>query len=326
MTAIRGVFGAVDELGAAYQNSAEDVRAMVFHALGGTEGILEGFVMSTVAGAMEVDFSAGRALVAEGGVDLTAEDRGYYVFADDVTTVPFEAASVADRKDAVVFAWVDPQYGALGSGVTVAGPQIVVVKGVSGSTVARTDAEIQAAIGVGGWLRYADVLIDSTDTEINPANITLTYTDLDPDPATQVGYRLLVEKTADESLASSTTIQNDDQLSFAVEAGGTYHIDLWIYSTGPGGIQFRFNYPATSSSLIVWEPSGRGVGGSVNRTTSGTSGVFNGFTTDPNGILIRCRLQAGAAGTFRLQWAQNASNASPTIVKDGSHMQVERVG
>ncbi len=183
MTAIRGVFGAVDELGAAYRNDAEDVRAMLYHALGGTEGILEGFVMSTVSAAMEVDFTAGRALIAERGVDITAEDRGYYVFADDVTTVTFDAASVADRCDAVVFAWPDPQYGSLGASVAVAGPQIVVVKGVSGSTTPRTDSEINTAIGVGGWFRYADVVIDSADTEINPASIDLTYPDALPDDA-----------------------------------------------------------------------------------------------------------------------------------------------
>lgn len=176
MTAIRGVFGAVDELGAAYRNDIEDVRAAVYHALGGTQGILDGFVLSTVAGVMEVDLTAGRALIAERGVDITAEDRGYFVFADDVTTVTFDGASVADRCDALVFAWPDPQYGALGASVTTAGPQIVVVKGVSGSTTPRTDSEINTAIGVGGWFRYADVVIDSTDTEINPANVTLADT------------------------------------------------------------------------------------------------------------------------------------------------------
>lgn len=258
MTVIRGVFGARDEVGDPFHNTAEDIRAAMWHALGGAEGILEGFAMSTVAAAMEVDFAAGRALIAERGVDITAEDRGYYVFADDTTTVTFQAASVADRCDAVVFAWPDPQYGSLGGGVTEAGPQIVVIQGVSGSTTPRTDSEINTAVGVGGWFRYADVVIDSTDTEINAANITLTYPNQSSDWMT-------VGATGAPAFQNSWSAGALGQPPrFRKDAAGNVHLFGAMEGGGTGTVAFTL--PAGFRPSAPFRHAAAG-GTSVNRLT-----------------------------------------------------------
>lgn len=317
MTVIRGAFGAVDELGAAYRNDVEDVRAMVYHALGGTQGILDGFVMSTVAAAMEVDFTAGQALIEERGVDINGDDRGYFVFATTTTTVTFDAASVADRNDAVVFAWPDPQYGTIGAGVSVAGPQIVVVKGVSGSTTPRTDSEINTAIGVGGWFRYADVIIDSTDTEINPANITLTY----PNANDRVGYVQAKWKTADQSVTSTSAVDDTHLNDFSVVAGATYLVAPKFAVTNPGGSSQIFSHllegPSGDWTSVQQEASFRD-----NVTTSqtvsdqvgagGTIGAFSAHLYQPaSSGLLKARVFVDG-GTIN--------------VRQGSYLRVERVG
>lgn len=331
MTAIRGVFGAVDELGNAYRNQAEDVRAQVFQALGGTPGILEGFAMSVVAGNMQVSFAAGRALIEESGVDLTGDDRGYYVFATDATVVPFDAASVSDRKDAVVFAWVDPQYGALGTDVTEAGPQIVVVKGVSGSTVARTDAEISAAVGPGGWFRYADVLIDSADTEINPANITLTY----PDATDRVGQVRYGVKSANQTIATGTSWTDCTDLDVEVTAGSTYHVEirLALQSAADGFQQFRFTHPGgtihtwgigeTSSSPAVtgdgrWEADPNTTFSPTNALTFGSDG------SDYAPVFLTAIYVCTTSGTLQLQYSVSGGGSNG-LLAIGSHMRVERI-
>lgn len=173
MTFIKGVWGAVDNVGAAWQNDIEDIRSMLFEYFGRAQGVIRGFAMTPNGSSLAVDFTAGAALIEQRGTDITGDAKGYYVYSDTTTTVTFAAPSAATRNDAVVFVWGDPQYGALGASVPApGGPQIVIVQGVSGSSTPRTDAQIQTAVNVGGWFRYADVLIAPGNTVVAPGNIT----------------------------------------------------------------------------------------------------------------------------------------------------------
>lgn len=190
MTFIKGVYGAVDNVGAAWRNDIEDIRAMIWNAWGRSQGIITGFVMTPNVGSLAVDFTAGQALIEQRGTDINGDARAYFVYNDVTTTVTFAAPSAASRNDAVVFCWGDPQYGALGASVTApGGPQIVVVQGVSGSTTPRTDTQIQTAIGVGGWFRFADVIIAPGNTTVQPGNIT----DNHPEVLTRPGPKATVQ-------------------------------------------------------------------------------------------------------------------------------------
>jgi hypothetical protein len=157
----------------AFENEVESDRAALWDALGGRQGVIRGFVHSGVAGAMALDFTPGSGLVEErdasGNTGVT--HRGYHVWSDVTARVTFDPASASARNDAVVLAFVDVEDGALGTGVSEVGGQLVVVTGVSGTTTPRTDADINAWVGKGGWVRLMDVPIASTDTEINVANI-----------------------------------------------------------------------------------------------------------------------------------------------------------
>ncbi len=329
MTAIRGALGAVDELGAAYRNDVEDIRAVLYHALGGVAGVLSGFDLSVVPGSMEVDLSAGRALVEERGVDVVGDDRGYYLFADTTTTVPFDAASVADRCDAIVFAWPDPQYGALGAGVSQAGPQIVVVKGVSGSTVPRTDAEINTAVGPGGWMRYADVVIDSTDTEINPANVTLA----EVDPNDRVGKTRFIVKTADEAIGPGAAVQNDDHLFTTVVAGGKYHVQLRLsIGTANGGqLYVRFTHPGGTITFTTFNKADENDSGdgTAMRTTGSPSGTLHldmaaqGAGNAIGACWIDAYYEPTADGVLQFQWAP--LTVGPWTMFQGSFMRIDRI-
>jgi hypothetical protein len=173
VTFIKGVYGAVDDAAAAWRNSIEDIRALIWNAWGRSQGIVTGFVMTPTVGSLAVDFTAGAGIIEQRGTDINGDGRAYFVYNDVTSTVTFSAPSAASRSDAVVFCWGDPQYGALGaSAASPGGPQIVVVQGVSGSTTPRTDTQIQTAIGVGGWFRFADVIIAPGNTTVQPGNIT----------------------------------------------------------------------------------------------------------------------------------------------------------
>lgn len=202
-TLILGSPAGPDGLGGAFSNTVEADRSALWDALGGRQGVLRGFGYTAVAGQMALDIdAASSALVGERANDGTASlTRGYHVYTPEgtATRIVFDPASVSNRNDAVVAAFVDTEDGSLGTGVSTAGPQVVVVTGVSGVTVPRTDAEINAFIGRGGWVRLFDVPIASTDTEINVANIVTAKTTL----GVETGLRQVVKFTASGSFAKA---------------------------------------------------------------------------------------------------------------------------
>lgn len=175
-TLIDGGPAGPDEIGGQYRNRILTDRTTWWYALGGRQGVLTGFTHSTVAGQMALDYTAGVAAVEErDSLGNTGTSRGYVVWSGGVSRVQFGAASASDRKDAVVVAFCDKAAGAgaFGTETSVVGGQLVVVPGVSGTTTARTDSQIQAAVGSGGWVRIADVLIPAGSTQISAGNVTL---------------------------------------------------------------------------------------------------------------------------------------------------------
>jgi len=140
---------------------------------------------------------------------------------------------------------------------------------------------------------------------------------------------IVVRKTADEAITSSTTLQNDDHLLFAAEANSVYDVCVKCYYTGNGGdLLVAWSVPASTSGM--W--SGHG----LLETVTGASGVISAlaredaFTTaiafgDAVNVATRCLaviyatiITAGTAGTVNLQTAQFASDVDATTVQAGS--------
>lgn len=157
---------------------------------------------------------------------------------------------------------------------------------------------------------------------------------------TGIGSRSFVLKTVNESVTSSTTLQNDDALVLAVAANCTYTFRVWIMATdatdATGDIKFGFTFPTAA----VCHFSGKGphslmaVGGAFgdgeyiarNTATSGSTVATYGLSQSVIGIELTGLLIVGAnAGNLQLQWAQNASDANATTVQAGSFMTLERV-
>jgi len=147
------------------------------------------------------------------------------------------------------------------------------------------------------------------------------------------GYVL---KTADESVTSSTALQNDNHLLYTIGATGTYAFDLYLLATSDanaaGDINIAFTFP--TGTLRLWGPGpdpalasgtlaqGRFAAGAV---TSGTAWQDFGLSTTSLGFNIHGLFIATATGTLQFQWAQFASNANATTVRAGSHLIVKQV-
>jgi hypothetical protein len=155
-----------------------------------------------------------------------------------------------------------------------------------------------------------------------------------------IGAKSFVRKTADESVTSSTTLQNDNELVLAVSASATYVFRVWLLATdatdATGDIKFGFTFPTGA----VCHFSGKGPhtlmasGGAFgdaefigrNTATSGSTVASYGLSSSVIGIeLSGLLIVAGTAGNFQLQWAQNASDGNATTVQAGSYMTLERV-
>ena len=146
-----------------------------------------------------------------------------------------------------------------------------------------------------------------------------------------------VRKTADESVTSSTTLQNDNHLSAAIGTTGTYKLDVFLLGTSAanaaGDLGVGFIFPTGTMYLAGLGPD-VGLASSTVQTgqwgvntayTSGSLFQVFGLSTATVIIWIHGVLVATATGTLQLQWAQQASNANASTLKTGSHMVVRQV-
>jgi hypothetical protein len=139
-----------------------------------------------------------------------------------------------------------------------------------------------------------------------------------------------VRKTVDEFVTSSTVLQNDNELSFVIQAGETRLFDAWIivscFSATPD-IKLAFTTP--TGATIHWSCLGDGNVGADHEMITG-SGVSDSFAvtggSTKDSICIRGTVVAGSTpGIVRLQWAQNSSNLNPVKVEAFSFIRTHKL-
>lgn len=138
-----------------------------------------------------------------------------------------------------------------------------------------------------------------------------------------------VIKTADESVTSSATLQDDDHLVKAVLANTAYTYEIWLmYLAGTvGDFKAAIVYPS-GGSLFAAVTRETGLGGIE---LGGAGGMSSGTAVSGPGLgttIIMLHhwkgafLNGGTAGDFQVQWAQNVSNGTSTTVKAGSWLEL----
>lgn len=145
-----------------------------------------------------------------------------------------------------------------------------------------------------------------------------------------------VIKSADETVTSSTTFQNDDHLLVSVLANSQYFVEFFLIYDAIQAADIKIQWTAPAGATFDWTHGGLGTSatatsGSVSRNYrtisdigtiggpaagAGTNAVIPG-----EGRLVT----SGTAGTFRLQWAQNTSSATGAIVRANSVLIVQRL-
>jgi hypothetical protein len=204
---------------------------------------------------------------------------------------------------------------------------------ITGDTVSRFLLE---ADGTHSWGPGGSTAADATLTRSGTSTLTLSGNLT----VTGIGQTQYIAKTADETINSSTTLQNDDHLVLPVVAGAVYRFELDLYMIEATDFVGDFKMSFTCPSGATFDMHGAGAhitdlsaGTSSNgewigklATASASASLSFGVGTSLTGVRVFGRLvMSSTAGNFQMQWAQNASDASGTTLKAGSFMMMTRV-
>jgi len=139
-------------------------------------------------------------------------------------------------------------------------------------------------------------------------------------------------KSADESVTSSTALQNDDTLFISLEANAVWKVSVFLRVFGAnagdikidwtisGGLTFlttRFCCGISPlNTAYVWDVN------SNHKDASYSEAVGYGAGDGTNSGCIRedFLLQTVATGVLQMRWAQNTSDGTATKVLNGSHI------
>lgn len=144
---------------------------------------------------------------------------------------------------------------------------------------------------------------------------------------------LAVIKGADQSVASNnTTLVNDNALFVPVVANGTYFwvmlLDYEGNTQGSGDLKFQITLP-TGATARYWMGN-ISTGGASTTSFMGSQGASYSAGTGGAGNLrgllaVGTAIIGGTPGNMQLQWCQNTSNATATIVHAQSALALWRV-
>ncbi len=135
-------------------------------------------------------------------------------------------------------------------------------------------------------------------------------------------------KASRESVTSSTTLQNDDDFVFPVEANKTYIITANMAGSSANvsaGFKWSFTVPSGASGRANVNRAGAtDFGGADVDMTTGGGSLVNINTSQL--LIIRGYITIGStSGNVVFQWAQHTSFATPTYLERGSIMQLTEV-
>lgn len=144
--------------------------------------------------------------------------------------------------------------------------------------------------------------------------------DTPPEWSAQIG------KSSTETVNNSDTLQDDDDFQFAVEADASYLVEgnLLLNSASAADFKWQWSLPASATidGLAMLRQGGTS---SVVEYTEAGAAVYNTDAVNEAMYITGTLVTSGTAGTSILQWAQNATDVSDTVLLPGSWIRVWRV-
>jgi hypothetical protein len=148
------------------------------------------------------------------------------------------------------------------------------------------------------------------------------------------GLNIFARKASDQSLTSNTTMTDDNAISVTVPIQSVYIIDLFLVYQSPTAADIKFTLVGPSGSTINWAPYSPDtsqtdfdhttidIGNYVAGDAVSAAGFGSNVAVRIRGILITTT----TSGTFKLQWAQQTSNGTATIMRTDTWLYLRKVG
>jgi len=145
-----------------------------------------------------------------------------------------------------------------------------------------------------------------------------------------------VRKTADEQRQATTTFEDDDHLTFDVEANAVYRMigaikyfadptpDIKVQFTTPSGTLGEWSWMMPGSTTAATGTTGYSIRTETNDVSGSRTGYGTSDSTHFTPISGLWRI-GSVAGSITLQWAQNTSNATATVMYTDSWLEFKRI-
>ncbi|MFE2600101.1 hypothetical protein ACFXCZ_27040 [Streptomyces sp. NPDC059396] len=154
---------------------------------------------------------------------------------------------------------------------------------------------------------------------------------------TGIGGSMFRLKTADDPVPNSTTLTDDTHLVVPVAAGAVYTIDGQLFTLGAdftSDLRLGYTYPAGAACHFSGPGPHTGItsggGGDAEfvarQSPDGIAAYIPyGTSTSRLGVPLKGVLITGpTAGTFRVQWARNATGSGTVTVRAASWLKLTR--
>ena len=134
----------------------------------------------------------------------------------------------------------------------------------------------------------------------------------------------VITKTTDETVTSSTTLQNDDELQYALTSGKSYYIQLLLMVSRANTTatnQLKYGFAGNSNGSIT-------IGAQVvsaDGTTPNSILTLSLGASVPIGIVFNVTIKATANFTGIFKFAQGTSNTTGVTIMAGSRMEIYEV-
>jgi len=131
---------------------------------------------------------------------------------------------------------------------------------------------------------------------------------------------IFAKKYVDQSIASSTTLTNDNDLHLAIAANDSMVVDGYIHyhNTGSSSLRMAFTVPAGSAMDIVIYTDDVALPPPETWTLTSSGASTGDMAMTATDVVVHFYgivISAGAAGNIQVKWAQGVSNATPATFK-----------
>ncbi|ROO82572.1 hypothetical protein EDD29_0052 [Actinocorallia herbida] len=299
------------------QISGAEMRAAVFYGIWQTPGLVRGLRATQIpTPGMAIRVPAGQCVISDG-------QNGFIPLELAATTdLDIDPASLTNpRIDSLIGEFVDGGAGSI--------RRLRIITGTpagSPSEPALPPADQPTA----RWLRIANIAVGAGVSSILTSNISTVA-----DNARHHGH-LFIRKSSNQSLPSSTTMQNDSALRLTIEPQTRYRFHLMLAYGVRSDTDGKVKFAVPANATMDWVISSKAGAGQADGNSGtpawdlldqGSEPRIGGWTTNNTskmGAILQGSIWSGDGGDVILQWAQDTSNATPMIVYAGSTFEAWR--